>query len=431
MIPSFLLAGALLLAQPDSSTPAPASPQDLPATVQRLVRQLNDEQLARREAAEKELTALGPKVLELLPQITPRTPAEVKDRLGRVRKILETAAVELATRPAIVTLTGEMTLEEALAALEKQTGNRVIDFRDRFDQQATPIKVTMEASQVTFWQALDELLDRARLTTYNYGGEASALTIVARQESDADRRQKASYAGQFRIEPLQLDISRNLRNSSNDSMTLTLDVAWEPRLRPIVISMPFRDLRLTDESGAALETDESGGEPEIAAEGNVSAAEINLPLKIPPRSTKRIGSLKGRLNVLAQGRIETFEFTDLDKMRNVEQKRAGVTVIFEQVRRNQDVYELRVLVRYDEASNALESHRGWIYDNPAYLLDPSGAQVENAGLEPVSQKENEVGLSYKFVLDKRGFKGYKFVYKTAASLIELPVEFELKEIELP
>jgi hypothetical protein len=101
------------------------------------------------------------------------------------------------------------------------------------------------------------------------------------------------------------------------------------------------------------------------------------------------------------------------------------------VRRNQDVYELRVLVRYDEASNALESHRGWIYDNPAYLLDPSGAQVENAGLEPVSQKENEVGLSYKFVLDKRGFKGYKFVYKTAASLIELPVEFELKEIELP
>jgi len=431
LIPSLLLAGAVLLAQPDSSTSAPAAPQDLPATVQRLVRQLNDEQLARREAAEKELTALGPRVLELLPQVTPRTPAEVKDRLGRVRKILETAAVELATRSAVVTLEGEMTLEEALASLEKQTGNRVVDFRDRFDQQATSIKVTMEASNVTFWQALDELLDRARMTIYNYGGEASALTIVARQESDADRRQKARYAGQFRIEPIQLDITRNLRNSGNDSMTLTLDIAWEPRLRPIVISLPFRDLQLTDESGAKLETDESSGEPEIAAEGNVSAAEINLPLKIPPRSTQRIGSLKGRLNVLAQSRSETFEFTDLEKMRNVEQKRAGVTVVMEQVRRNQNVYEVRVLVRYDEASNALESHRGWIYDNPAYLLDPNGAQVDNAGVEAVSQKENEVGLSYKFVLDKGGFKGHKFVYKTAASLIELPVEFEVKDIELP
>ena len=110
MISAAWLVSCVLLAQPEQS----ASPSvELPATVKRLARQLDDSQLAKRDAAEKDLIALGPDALNFLPQITAKTPAEVKDRLGRVRKTLEAAAVEAATKPSLVTLQGEMSLADA------------------------------------------------------------------------------------------------------------------------------------------------------------------------------------------------------------------------------------------------------------------------------------------------------------------------------
>lgn len=448
---SVILAAALLAGQ--AETEGPASPADSPPkanqaaegsskagstlssgelqqAVLRLVRQLNDAQLTKRDAAEKELTALGPSALEYLPQITARTPAEVKDRLGRIRRALENAAVELASRPAVVSLEGPMSLEAALKSLQAQSGNRVVDFRGRFDQQQTPIQVNMNVSKVTFWQALDTLLDQARMTIYNYGGESAALTIISRPSEETSRSGKAAYAGQFRFEAVRLDASRDLRNPANNSLQLALDIAWEPRLRPIVITIPLRDLKILGDEAAPLELDEDGGEPEVTPMANVSATELIIPLKLPSRSLKTLRSIRGRMDVLAQAIVETFEFAELERLKESEQKRAGVSVVFEQMRKNQDVFEIRIRVVYDAASNALESHRGWILDNPAYLIDPAGNVVENAGVEVTRQQSDEIGLSYKFVVDG-GFKGYKFVYKTAAALTKLPVEFEIKDVELP
>jgi hypothetical protein len=63
-------------------------------------------------------------------------------------------------------------------------------------------------------------------------------------------------------------------------------------------------------------------------------------------------------------------------------------------------------------------------------LSPDGEQIPYAGLEATRQEENEVGIAYLFDLPK-GPAGHTFVYKTPAGIIRKPVEFELKEIELP
>jgi hypothetical protein len=78
----------------------------------------------------------------------------------------------------------------------------------------------------------------------------------------------------------------------------------------------------------------------------------------------------------------------------------------------------------------LESHRGWIYANPAYLINAEGEKIEVAGLEATREGPDEVGLSFKFAIDKPP-TGYKFVYKTPAAILKMPVEYELKNIELP
>ncbi|MEO8499147.1 MAG: hypothetical protein ABI614_29120, partial [Planctomycetota bacterium] len=161
-----------------------------------------------------------------------------------------------------------------------------------------------------------------------------------------------------------------------------------------------------------------------------SAVEFGIPLPLASRDAKRIGSIKGRFTALVPGRVESFEFTDIANARDVEQERAGVVVTFERLRKNVDLYEARMSLRFDDAANALESHRGWVYRNEAYLTDKDGKRLENVGLQATRQGTNEVGVAYLFDLPD-GPEGCKFVYKTPALVLQLPVEYELKDIELP
>ena len=146
---------------------------------------------------------------------------------------------------------------------------------------------------------------------------------------------------------------------------------------------------------------------------------------------KTLGALKGKLTAVVLGKIEAFEFADLEKVKSAELERGGVTVVVENCRKNGDIYDISMRVRFDRAANALESHRGWIYDNECYMSDASGRRLENAGLEATLLDVNEVGVSYKFNLEGDTPAKYKFVYKTPAAIIRIPVEFEIKGIDLP
>ena len=80
---------------------------------------------------------------------------------------------------------------------------------------------------------------------------------------------------------------------------------------------------------------------------------LQLGFKLPPRSVKQIASLKGKMSALVLGRVEEFEFTDLDKAKGVEQERGGVTVIMREVRKNEEIYDVKVKVGDNEQSQPL------------------------------------------------------------------------------
>ena len=121
-----LLISLSLLTQAQSSSQTDGAEPELTTQVGRLVRQLDGDSLENRQSAEKALIELGPDVLKLLPTITPRTPAEVKQRLARIRTALEKAAAQAVAQPTRVALEGEMSLASALEAIQQQTGNRVV-----------------------------------------------------------------------------------------------------------------------------------------------------------------------------------------------------------------------------------------------------------------------------------------------------------------
>ncbi len=400
---------AALLVLPVVSISAQQEPStDLQAEVAKLVLQLDANQRSERDAAEKALIEIGSSALNLLPPITPRTPAEVKERLGRVRKTLETANAESIAKPALVTLTGEMSLADAMNALEEQTGNKTTGYERRGGQ------VSVDFDKAPYWQALDEILDQASLNINEFGGATNALVLTARPDSEMSRADSGVYSGVFRLEPLRLEAQPTMRSCFRNSMRLTIGVTWEPRIAPIALRQQMSEVTITDDQGDTLEVTGNQATINASAETGMSAVEFGIPLPLPSRDSKRIASLTGRFTAQVPGRVEAFEFADIKDSRDVEQERAGVVVTFERLRKNVDLYEVRMALRFDEAANALESHRGWVYRNEAYLLDKDGNQIENVGLQATRQGTNEVGVAYLFDLPD-GPEGCKFVYKTSNS----------------
>src|SRR4029078_2351247 len=101
----------------------------------------------------------------------------------------------------------------------------------------------------------------------------------------------------------------------------------EPRVRPIVLEVPLGDAEAKDESGKAIGIDSGEGTLEGPVATSNTAVEIEFPLTAPERNVKTLASLKAKLSAVLLGKVETFEFPDIDKARAVEQERGGVTVI--------------------------------------------------------------------------------------------------------
>lgn len=418
---SLVLLSGWLVCQADPSATGRA--EGVATEVRKLVKQLDSDDLAEREAAEKSLVRLGPEVLNHLPAITPRTAAEVKIRLGRVRKTLELNSAASAAEGSTVTLSGKMPLAKALSALEEQTGNRVTGYEER------DAEVEAEFEKTGYWEALDKILDQAGLTINTFGGEARALTISARPDQERARYGSAHYAGLFRFEITRLESVRDLRNPTVQGLKVGLEISWEPRLTPISIEQSIEQLEVVDDQGKKISVD---NEQMLSAgvESEISTVELILPLELPGRESHKLATVRGTASALLPGRLETFEFSGLESISEREVRRAGTTVVVEQVRKNQDVWELRMRVRFDDAGNALESHRSWVFNNEAYLKGPDGERVDPATYQTTHQDVNEVGMAYLFDLEK-GPKGYTFVYKAPASILRIPVKYELKDIPLP
>ncbi len=429
-----LVLGMLLTGQADSTNTAKdeaaAARQKLVRQVQKLIRvDMRSFNVAEREAAEQELVKLGPDVLDLLPEITDDTPAEIKQRLGRVRDKLQTQASEAAGKAAVVTLKGKMRLSDILAAIGQQTDNKVIDYRDNFNQQSSNPEIEVALDKVPFWQALDTVLDKANLMVYAYP-EGDQVAVVNREGDvvpNADR--PIGYAGPFRFEATRITAQRSFRNPAMGQLLLDMDISWEPRLRPINLQLSLGDVKATDENGGQVAAAGAGARSADVTPGTFST-EMVVPLALPGRGVKRIASFKTKLLALAPGKVDTFRFDKLDTARRPEIRKAGVTVRLDQVRKNNDTWEFRVVVRYDQASGALASHRNWIFNNETYLEDKDGKPVSYNLSETFRHTDDEYGVAYYYDLEN-GPAGYSLVYKTPSLIMSLPVELEIKNLELP
>jgi hypothetical protein len=420
--------------------PASAADRELAVRIERLVRQLDDDRAAQRDAAEKELLELAGtgnkesrRLLEMLPEPKDEMPLALRDRLSRIRREIEDRAAKSAVAGTAVTMPADaLPLADVIKRIESQTGNRLLDKREQFGgREGEAVTVALALEKEPFWPAVDKILDQAKLSVYNFGGE-DGLAIMPRGADDGPRFGSAVYNGPFRIELLEVQAQRNQRQPGRKSLKLQLEVAWEPRLRPIALSQSVADLTATDDAGNAIPADGAQAVLDVEVPTGTQAAEIILPFALPPREVKQIASLRGKLKALVPGQQVQFKFTDLANANGKTQRRGGVQVTLDAVRQNNVIWEVHMLFKLDEPNNSLQSHRAWVFQNVSYLLGADGSRIEQAGFETTRQTPNEVGGAYLFDRPEgKGLDGLTWVYETPAAIVELPVEYEIKKIDLP
>lgn len=426
----------LALSQPPAGAAqggAAAAPKvdqkELAEKVKQLFQQLDDPSAEKREAAEKALVELGPEITPLLPRVTARTSAEVKDRLLRITRSLDRIAADEIIKPRLLNLDAEISFEKALEEIEKQTGNKVRDLRAEYGD-AVDLTVKTKIESLPFWEGLDLLLDEFALSVEDVAGELNTIGVISRPQGQSPRSERAFYNGPFRFEAVEVEAVRSLRTPDMERLRLFVEASWEPRLRPVFFEQKLEDIVAKDDAGNIIPIDGADGDIEFDVEFDASLVELEIPLKLPPRDVKKISSLKGKTSIVLLGREVDFEFTNLDRAKQVKQTQAGVTVVLEKVSKFDDVYEFEVRVELDNAQGALESFRAGVFTSEAYLLSPNLERIENDGEEASREEENVFGRVYQFVLEGDISK-YKFVFRTPVSVIRVPVEYELKDVELP
>ncbi|MEQ8848413.1 hypothetical protein [Botrimarina sp.] len=460
------LAAALLAAA--ALVPADASAQQqLEAEVAPLLEQLDAPTAAERSAAEARLNELATadatsaaEALRLLPEPDATMPAGVRGALVRVRLRAQRAIARLATGPSRVTLHADQKpVAEVLAEIERQTGARFRDNRQAFGGEADPRPISVSLDEEPFWSAVDTVLDAADLSVYPYG-EADALTLVDRASGAAPRVGAAEYAGPFRIEPLTVSAFRGLRDADTSRLDVQIEVAWEPRLRPIALSIPMDEVQAAVPSGALLAPRTPDQSLDLEATPGEQAMQVTLSFERPPRETDRIASTRGRMVAMIPATPHTFRVAKVGQARTPLTQRFGdATVVLERFEKPGAVWELHMRVRLEGAGDSLASHRGWVFQNASYLIDANGKRYEHAGFETTMQTSSEIGLAYLFDLSGAAVVGFGFdepdanadpegeadaeadepvdpkeltwVYETATGVHTVPITWELVPIDLP
>jgi hypothetical protein len=180
-------------------------------------------------------------------------------------------------------------LNDVLAQLEKQTGNKVIDRR------TTRTNPEIQLTTTTFWKTLDAIGKQEGIGFSAYQ-EYGGVALIDR----AYRETKVDYSGAFRFAFKQIAVVKDEETDTHDCR-VTLSAAWEPRIQPFFVNVEGATAVL----GKRSETMPREAMRYVAGKG---ATEIELRMPPPPRAVAAVASLKGNLRVIGAPKMLEFTF---------------------------------------------------------------------------------------------------------------------------
>ncbi len=394
--------------------------------VRKLLRGLDSKSLKERDVAEKSLIEMGPACLEFLPEVDANTSGEMKVRLQRIRQQLQTSNIEVFFEPSKVTLAGKMKLTEAIKAISEQTGNKILlEGEGAFSS----VEVELNEKETPFWAVIDKIMLQTKLRVNNSAVE-DGLTLMTGGEAVTNSLLKAYTNGPFRVDMASIQSTLPFNSRLGGQLDLSMTVAWEPRLKPVFLRIPMSSVQATIGDDKTLLAPNQQSDPEVPLTGGGCTAQIDLQLARPDRATSKLNQLNGEFVFAVPSEMHKYVFKKFGNGARQSEKFGDVEVVLEGARRNNAVFEMRILVEFDNDQGALESYRGWALSNVAYLLDPKGRRLENAGWQTYAMTQKAVGIAYLFQINGNPDE-FQLIYESPGSITRQSVKFELQNIELP
>ncbi|MEZ6094965.1 MAG: hypothetical protein R3C03_12170 [Pirellulaceae bacterium] len=401
--------------------------------ITQLEKELGDANIELRDEAEKKLIELGTDALRHLSPINDSMSSDMSQRMGRVRKALETIAAKGMTEPKTVSISGTFSVRDIIKKLKDETDNEIsLEVDSLLDHE-----VEFDVQNATFWSITNQLLQKLNLNVDDYSSIDGKLVLSPLSGMMFDPE---SDVAQDRFAPIMCDtgvISMQVRGVMNNinllapstsSTSLDVSIHWEPRLAPIAIEIPRNQLSYTDNKGTIYEA--KGDEViSLMVQSQFNGSEFSLRLPLIPREADEIDALDGILRLLVPGRVERFSFEQIDKIaEGAWQERAESRVTFGGIDKNEDLYSLRLSLSFAQGNEAMESHYGWALENKVYLETEDGERVEPIGLETFQQSNEELGMNYLFIEIPNNATLH---YETPAAVVRLELPFTIRKIPLP
>lgn len=321
-------------------------------------------------------------------------------------------------------------LSQVLQAVQDQTG---IEVRKGVPEDP---KVELNLQKMPFWKALDEIAKAADLRVSLYHKD-NKITIV----QGPYREVPTSYSGPFRITLKKLITLRDLETGAHGCLA-KLEIAWQPPFQPFLVETRPDSFALHDDKGLDQELPKLDKATGYVA-GDRFATEIDVPLPALRRGVPRIGLFKGGLKMVGSTQMITFTFNDLKKEK---QEKDGVvaeiTGVDAKVNDGENLWTVAVGLKYPPSTFKFESFQinAWLVRNKAILVSkkPKGPRYpENGGYDTDDVAANQTIIRYRWADDpdnniKLGKPAdWKFEYTTPGPVIEVPIEFEFKDVPLP
>jgi hypothetical protein len=401
--------------------------------VQQLVGRLQGGTAAEQEAAETALVGLGARALPVLPEPSTLADAASRERLERVRRAIEESGQARAGEASKVTIRGKgLRLSEALQALQKQSGNVVTDLREQNNQQADNPAIDLDLENSTFFEALAAIAGAAKLSPYFYTDDGSVGLMAggmmdgAPDEGNPDPR--VVLSGPFRVE-LQEIVAKREFGTGQSAANARLEIAWEPRLRPMLLQLDAAGITVTDDQRRSVAPSLGEEATSIPLNAANPIAEVNLNMAAPDRSARSLASLKVAGKMTLPAGVRTFKFDNLSHPEDRQQGQVTVSLVSTTV--EDFTWKVRILVGIP-GQGELDSYQQSLMNNRVWLQKADGSRFEqNGGYSDLGTAEGKVGFEYVFVDAPGKPSDYALVYEAPSEVKTVPVTFEFRDVPLP
>ena len=402
--------------------------------VAQLVERLGSAEESTRKAAEESLVKLGARALPLLPAEGEVDDEARREAIGRVRAAVE-AAAGANLGASTVTIRGEgIRLTEALRQLQSQSGNPITDLREQFGAEATNPAMDLDIEARPFFEALDVIASKAGVVPNFFTGDGSVGLMAGYLGEGgvepAGEEPFRAYPGPFRVVLRQVFASRDFRTGTGQA-NAQIEVAWEPRLRPMLLALKAEGLAIVDDRGESVRPTVMRDSTDVVLRPENPVAEINLNMAAPDRAAKELATLGVEGEVTLPAAMKTFRFPSLDA-KDVEQEQGEVGVRFEGMEPDGPVWKVRIAVSYPGEGPAFESYRQGLFNNRLWLQRADGSRFEwNGGYSNTGSDAGRLGFEYLFVDAPGRPADYQLVYETPGAVATIPIKFEFKDVPLP